>query len=158
MGPPYIGQCVCGQAEYRVTEAPLTIYACHCTDCQKRSGSAFGISMWVHRTALEITKGEATLVTAPAPDGRPRNYRICGRCATRLWGESKNRDIFIVRAGTLTDTSWLRPVAHLWTRSAQRWFVFPEDVVRFETQPEDLRELVALWRKSREHVGLKDAT
>jgi hypothetical protein len=150
MNPPYTGQCLCGQAEYRVTEAPLTIYACHCTDCQKRSGSAFGLSMWVNRAALEVTHGEAALVSAATADGRIRNYRVCSRCTTRLWTERQDRDIAIVRAGTLSNTSWLRPVAHLWTRSAQPWFIFPEGVARYETQPQDFRELMALWRKAHE--------
>ena len=48
------------------------------------------------------------------------------------------RDALRVRAGTLDDTSWLRPTAHFWTRSAQPWVVVPEEDQRFETQPEDL--------------------
>jgi len=150
MKPPFTGQCMCGHTEYRVTEAPLTVYACHCTDCQKRSGSAFGLSMWVHRNALEVIKGEATLLTTTTSDGGIRNYRICSGCTTRLWSESRNRDIAIVRAGTLNNTSWVRPIAHLWTRSAQPWFTFPEGVTRYETQPQDFGELAALWRKSQD--------
>jgi hypothetical protein len=148
MNPPYTGQCLCGHTEYQVTEAPLTVYACHCTDCQKRSGSAFGLSMWVRRTALAVTNGEAALFSTTTADGRVRNYRVCSRCTTRLWSEPQNRDIAVVRAGTLSNTSWLRPVAHLWTRSAQPWFPFSEGVPRYETQPQDPTELVALWRKS----------
>ena len=44
MAPPYTGRCFCEAVQYRITEEPLTFYACHCTDCQKRSGSAFGLS------------------------------------------------------------------------------------------------------------------
>ena len=43
-----------------------------------------------------------------------------------------------VRAGTLDDTSWLRPTVHFWTRSVQPWVVLPEGDQRFETQPQDL--------------------
>ena len=43
-----------------------------------------------------------------------------------------------VRAGTLDETSWLRPTAHFWTRSAQPWVVLPPDGQRFETQPADM--------------------
>jgi hypothetical protein len=44
-----------------------------------------------------------------------------------------------VRAGTLDDTSWLRPTAHFWTRSKQPWIVLPEGDQSFATQPEDLQ-------------------
>jgi hypothetical protein len=159
MPPPYTGRCLCGATRYRVTEEPLAVYACHCTDCQKRSGSAFALSMWVPRTAIEATQGEATLHTSLTSDGRVRNGRNCAQCGTRLWSEPQNRPaLSVVRPGTLDDTSWLRPVAHLWTRSAQPWFVFPEGVARYATQPEDLLELVSLWRNRREHLGTTDAT
>ena len=104
MAPPYTGRCFCEAVLYRIMQAPLTLYACHCTDCQKRSGIQYN---------------------------------------TRLWSEpEKYPRLAVVRPGTLDDTSWLRPVAHLWTRSAQPWFEFPEGVVRFATQPDDLKELV----------------
>jgi hypothetical protein len=41
----------------------------------------------------------------------------------------------IVRAGTLDDTSWVRPTTHFWTRSKQPWLVLPEGDVIYETQP-----------------------
>jgi len=141
--PPYTGRCLCGVTRYRLTGEPLMVYACHCTDCQKRSGSAFGLSMWVQRRALEVTQGEVALHMAPTEDGRVRHSRICAACGIRLWSEPPPHPAFaIVRAGTLDDTSWLRPVAHLWTRSAQPWFAFPEGVPRYETQPKDIFELM----------------
>ena len=146
MTAPYTGRCLCGATAYQVTEEPLAVYACHCTDCQKRSGSAFGLSMWVRRAAIEVTQGEAALHTSSHADGRPRVGRICAHCGVRLWSEPrKHPDRAVVRPGTLDDRSWLRPVAHLWLRSAQPWVVIPEGVARYETQPEDLRELTRLY-------------
>jgi len=72
MALPYTGRCFCEAVRYRVTEAPLTLYACHCTDCQKRSGSAFGLSLWVNRTAIEVTQGDAALQIS---SGRPAAAR-----------------------------------------------------------------------------------
>ena len=146
MPAPYPGRCLCGATQYRLTEEPLTLYACHCTDCQKRSGGAFGLSMWARRPAVEVTKGEAAVQNSLGADGSPRLARICAQCATRLWSEPpKHPNLAIVRPGTLDDTSWLKPVAHIWTRSAQPWFVFPPGAVRFEQHPPDMRELVTLW-------------
>ena len=144
---PYAGRCFCEATRYRVTQEPLTLYACHCTDCQKRSGSAFGLSMWVQRAAIEVTQGEATLQVLKGADGRSRPGRACVACGARLWSEPEKRpSLAVLRAGTLDDTSWLHPVAHIWTRSAQPWFVFPEGVPKYATQPEDFLELTRLWR------------
>lgn len=146
--PPYAGRCFCGAVQYRINEEPLTVYACHCTDCQKRSGSAFGLSMWVNRAAIEVTQGEAVLQIASGHDDRLRHARLCLQCHTRLWSAPEDRpELAVVRPGTLDDTSWLEPVAHLWTRSAQPWVKIPEGVVRYETQPKELTELARLWRE-----------
>ena len=84
---PYTGRCLCDATRYRVTEEPLTVYPCRCTDCQKRSGSAFGLSMWVNRSAIEVTKGEAAIHVSAASNGTLRHGRICAQCGTRLWSE-----------------------------------------------------------------------
>ena len=127
MPAPHTGRCVCGAVAYRLNEEPLTLYACHCTDCQKRSGSAFGLSMWVRRAALEVIRGEAAQRASTTPDGRASNTRICAQCVARLWTEPPRQpELAVLRPGTLDDTAWLVPVAHLWTRSAQPWFAFPE--------------------------------
>lgn len=59
---PFGGRCLCGAVQYRVTEPPIMFYACHCTDCQKRSGSAFNLSMWVKRASIEVAQGEPARV------------------------------------------------------------------------------------------------
>ena len=144
---PYTGRCICDAIHYRLTEEPLTLYACHCTDCQKRSGSAFGLSMWVNLPAIEVTKGEVTFHKSTTAEGKVRMARICGHCGIRMWSEPpKHPGLAVMRPGTLDDTSWVKPVAHIWTRSAQPWFPFPESVPKYPKQPEDFRELIELWR------------
>ena len=147
MPAPFTGRCLCGAIHFRVTQEPLTVYACHCTDCQKRSGSAFGLSMWVNRTAIEVTNGEITVHKSTGADGKMRFGMICGQCGTRMWSEPpKWPDYAVMRPGTLDDTSWIKPAAHIWTRSAQPWFVFPEGVPKYERQAGDLQILIDLWR------------
>jgi hypothetical protein len=51
-----------------------------------------------------------------------------------------------LQPGTCDDTSWLQPVGHIWTRSAQRWFVLPDGVLRYEAQPDDILPLVRAWK------------
>ena len=58
-----------------------------------------------------------------------------------------------VRAGTLDDTSWLRPTVHFWTRSAQPWLALPEGDTRFQTQPANY---IAWLRSSVDHQHRSD--
>lgn len=69
---------------------------------------------------------------------------------THLWSETPTYPEFLLlRPGSLDDTSWLQPVAHVWTRSAQPWFRFAPGATTYDTQPADLTELAALWQSRR---------
>lgn len=147
MPAPYTGGCLCGEIRYVLNGEPLTLYACHCTDCQRRSGTAFALSMVVDRKSLELRKGKPVHFAVKLADGRIKTGQVCPACNTRLWGEpAKVPDISILQPGTLDDTSWLSPVAHIWTRSAQPWFQCPDDAVKFEGQPAP-GELRKIWQQ-----------
>jgi hypothetical protein len=75
--------------------------------------------------------------------GGSKTRWLCATCSTWVFGGAPRGaappgTIRFIRAGTLDDTSWLRPTVHFWTRSAQSWVALPQDVSRFETQPSDL--------------------
>ena len=123
---PRRGACLCGALVYSLGEEPLTLYACHCTDCQRQSGSSFALSMIVRREALEVVVGRPEQYSVEQPDGRLKQAHFCSRCSTRLWGPSNATGLLVLGPGTLDDTSWLNPVGHIWTRSAQPWVVIPE--------------------------------
>jgi Glutathione-dependent formaldehyde-activating enzyme len=49
---PYTGGCQCGSVRYVLAE-PIRLAACHCKECQRKSGSAFGMSMPVKKEGAE---------------------------------------------------------------------------------------------------------
>lgn len=151
MPTPYDGGCACGKIRYQLTEEPLTLYACHCTECQRQTGTAFGLSMIILRSALQLLQGQPRDYEATVPGGSPpRRGKFCDACATRLWSEpARFPEVLVLRPGTLDDTSWLDPVAHIWMRSAQPWVVLPADAQTFDTQPEDPLALINLWHQRR---------
>jgi hypothetical protein len=147
MPAPYHGGCLCGLIRYRLTDEPLTLYACHCTECQRRTGSAFALSMVVFKSALELLQGEPRTYAVTLSDGRQKHGQFCGECGTRLWGEPPRLPLVaVVQPGTLDDTTWLHPIGHIWTRSAQPWIPMPKDTLNFESQPDDPMVLINAWR------------
>ena len=149
MSAPYLGRCLCAAIRYRVTTEPLTVYACHCPDCQLLSASAFALAMIVPLASVEVVAGEPSHYSAQLSGGRVRQGRLCTICGSRLWGISQRQpDMAVVQVGTLEDTSWVRPATHLWVSTAQPWLVFPPGVPVYETQPEDPAALVRHWRNS----------
>jgi len=145
---PLLGGCQCGACRYEITERPLTLYVCHCTECQRQSGSGFGMSMPVPRAGFTLTRGEPAEWARTADSGRTVNCAYCRDCGTRLFhAPARNPTAVNVKPGTLDSTGWLVPVGHLWTRSVQPWVTIPDGVVAFETQPAtDFSVLFEAWR------------
>ena len=141
-----LGGCLCGALRYRLTEDPIAFYVCHCTECQRRSGSAFGLSMIVRTDALELISGSPAMFEVELPEGRRDRGRFCLSCATRLWHETDAYpQIRGLRPGTLDEASRYTPYGDVWTRSAQPWVSFTAGP-QFEQQPDDPLALVKAWR------------
>lgn len=136
MATIYAGGCQCGAIRYEVTGAARRIYACHCTDCQRQSGGAFGMAMVVAEADFRLTRGEVNTFTLKSEAGRTKLGGFCSQCGTRIYNKTDWRPGTIsVKPGTLDDTGSLQPQIHLWTRSKQGWVAIPEGVEAYETQP-----------------------
>jgi hypothetical protein len=105
--------------------------------------------MVVRNEALETLRGRPAEYDVTLGDGRRKRASLCGRCGTRLWAPSALPGLTILEPGTLDDTAWFAPVAHIWTRSAQRWLALPDGALRFEQQPrgEQVLALVRAWKE-----------
>lgn len=151
---PLMGGCQCGSVRYAIGAEPLSLYACHCTECQKQSGSAFALSMVVARTAVTVVEGAPREWVRCLASGRLISCMFCGDCGTRLFHNPHvNMQVTIVKPGTLDDTSWLDPVGHIWTRSAQCWIDIPGDTVNYEVQPPDMSRMMEAWRAQQRPAG-----
>ncbi|THD61214.1 MAG: aldehyde-activating protein [Bradyrhizobium sp.] len=144
---PLTGGCSCGAIRYEIVSFPLLLYACNCTDCQKASGSAFALNMPVLARDFHVLQGEPKGWPHLSPKGVAVTSRFCGDCGGRIYGERAGRaEIVNLRAGTLDDTSWLVPVAHIFMKSAQSWVEPAADAGCYETQPADFNTLTLAWR------------
>lgn len=138
------GGCRCGATRYSVAVERLdAIYCCHCTDCQRWSGSAFSEQAVVREDAISAT-GPVIEFTVTTPSGAQSHQRACGVCHNRLWNSNSSRTgIVTVRAGTLDHNRSLAPRAHIWTRSKQPWIALPDDVPAFDENA-PMAEFVAI--------------
>jgi hypothetical protein len=120
------GGCRCGAVRYTLAldDLPPT-YACHCSDCQTWSGSAFSQQAVVPEDAIAAT-GPITVFELTSPSCRVSRQRMCGVCPTRIFNTNSARPgMAVIRAGTLDRSSELRVTAHIWTRSKQPWLELP---------------------------------
>ena len=143
---PGDGGCQCGAVRYRLNAKPQMLYVCHCSDCQKQSASAFGMSLIMAAAQVEILRGAERLRhwDTPGGDGSIKRCHFCPDCGTRIMhgSDDPNEDVSI-KAGSLDDTSNLQPSAHIWLRSAQPWVSIDRDSYAcFDTEPDE-RQLLS---------------
>jgi hypothetical protein len=146
---PVEGGCLCGDARYRLTAPPLGVYACHCKDCQRSSGSTNSMAMAMPREHVQLLQGELTSYDKRADSGRTVRTRACSRCGITLWTEPLSAPkMLMVKAGTLDDMSWAAPIGNIWTASRPAWVKIDESLVNFPGQPVDRQPLFDAWTRT----------
>lgn len=142
---PLTGGCQCGAVRYAIASAPVAFYWCHCTECQRATGAAFGESLRVRRADVTVT-GQLGGWTRRTGFGTLTEAAFCPVCATRIWHTRPAAEFCHIRGGTLDDASWLVPAAHIWTRSRQAGVEIPADALAWPENPDGLDAIVARWQ------------
>jgi hypothetical protein len=104
------------------------------------------MSMTVFRDDVNLIKGTPETFSRPASGEHSVECTYCATCGSRLFHATTRRpDHMNIKPGTLDDTRWLKPVAHVWTRSAQPWVTIPEGTLVFPAQPPSHEPLIAAY-------------
>jgi hypothetical protein len=128
------GGCACGAIRYALTAAPMIVHACHCRNCQKLTGSAFAINLWIERKFVVASGAEPVAFRHTAGSGKPHDVFACPACGTALWSKyhAAPGDTVLLRGGTLDDPAAVKPDVHIFTRSKVPWLDLPKDARAFE--------------------------
>ena len=128
------GRCTCGEIEFRLNDDPIIVNTCHCTWCQRETGSAFVINGVIEADRIEVTKGRPAAVGLPTASGGGQRVMRCATCQIALWSHylGGSPSLAYVRMGTLDDTRGIVPDVHIYTSTKQSWVVLPGDVPAFE--------------------------
>ena len=86
---PQAGGCLCGAVRYEVTQPPIVTYTCHCTACQRLTGSAFSSALIVAAEACRFAGAEPRSFQRPADSGRTVTRWVCAECGTWICNGAK---------------------------------------------------------------------
>ena len=128
------GGCVCGAVRYRATNEPQRHSACHCTFCQRRTGSAFGLGAYYKAEDVEIVKGELSMYEHRSDEtGRWLRFEFCPKCGTQVtWTVEALPGLRGIAIGTLDDPKSVKVTRFGWFRSAHPWIVAPPGTEVYE--------------------------
>ncbi len=124
------GRCTCGAVHYRMTEIPLFVHACHCTWCQRETGSAFALNAMIEAGFVEVLAGVPEEVEVPSASGRGQIVVRCPACKVALWSHyaGAGRKVAFVRVGTLDQPGACPPDIHIFTTTKLDWLVLDDRV------------------------------
>lgn len=121
MEAKYSGQCLCGAITYSINQESVFSGNCHCTSCQKSSGSAYAPAMIFPEKAVTI-HGNVTSYSRTADSGGTHQRGFCPTCGSQLFSWFSNMPGMLgVKAGTLQDPSRYIPKLDFHVKSAAPW-------------------------------------
>ena len=82
---PLEGGCGCRQLRYRVEAVPLFVHCCHCSWCQRETGSAFAVNVLIEATQVTLLAGDVASASIPSASGRGQRVSRCPDCLVALW-------------------------------------------------------------------------
>ncbi len=116
------GQCHCGRIRYEAEIDPARISICHCTDCQRLTGSPFRVTALCDGSLIKQTGDAPAIYVKTAESGRKRNMYFCGACGTPLFSSSaEGTGEWGIRWGSINQRDTLVPQRQIWARSSVPW-------------------------------------
>lgn len=126
------GACYCRAVTYEVADAFEYALICHCSDCQRTTGSAFKPFAGIPSNELSLTSGEDQLAIL----GDEANHNaFCRKCGSLLYSVVRGGEYVHVTLGTLREPPARTPSAHIFVRSKAPWHVIGDTLPQFEEFP-----------------------
>ena len=105
------GGCTCRQVRYRLATKPLFVNCCHCSWCQRETGTSFALNAMIESEQVQLLQGEVDLVDTPSSSGKGQTIARCPQCRVAVWSHyaGAGKALSFVRVGTLDEPALLPP-------------------------------------------------
>jgi len=125
------GGCLCGAVRYVLKSDPRAIALCHCTHCQRQSGSVFSFNLVIREADYEQS-GVTKVYVDKGDSGQPVHRHFCGSCGSAIFATTAlSPGKVVVKAGTLDSLEGLQPKTEIYTDHAVTWLAPVAGAARF---------------------------
>ncbi|HLG89052.1 MAG TPA: GFA family protein [Alphaproteobacteria bacterium] len=124
-------ECQCGQLSVELPQSAPIVVACHCIDCQRRTGSPFGVLAYYPADDLAVTGASKRFERSAASGGVFETF-FCPACGSTVYAKSGKHPTMIgVAVGAIADPTFPAPARSVWERSMHHWVVISGDIQHF---------------------------
>jgi hypothetical protein len=116
-----VARCVCGQLTASCLGDPASVSLCHCLQCQRRTGSTYGIAAFFPTNNVTLT-GKARRFTRSSDSGKPVSFYFCPDCgSTVYWTPDRKPELIAVAVGAFADPEFPAPSQAVYAEHRHRW-------------------------------------
>ena len=113
---------MCGAIRFTVSQPVTELRVCHCTACQKHTGTGGSVNALIPSAAFKLLQGAPKRYSMLADSGRRLHRFFCGDCGSPLYSQrDATPENMVLRAGALENPPPMKITAHIWTGSARSW-------------------------------------
>lgn len=114
-------RCVCGDLVVALPGPTNSVSVCHCKECQRRTGSAFGVGAYYDASEVEVTGPTNTFVRL-GESGAQLTFSFCPRCGANVfWSSSTYPTKLGIAVGAIADPKFPSPKNSLWEQAMHPW-------------------------------------
>ncbi|MBI1814176.1 MAG: GFA family protein [Deltaproteobacteria bacterium] len=125
------GRCLCGDVRFELHGKLGPLAYCHCSMCQRASGSAFAANAAIRSQYLKWVSGRESIREYESSPGKFRAF--CSRCGSPIFSRRVDEpDSFRIRLGMLDGDPERRPLAHFWVSSKAPWFEIRDELPQYQ--------------------------
>jgi hypothetical protein len=127
-----IATCSCGQLKVTCEGEPHRLSICHCYECQRRTGSAFGIQARFRNEDVRI-EGQSSEWTRVGDEGGRITFHFCPTCgSTVYYTGSYAPESTAVAVGAFADRTFPGPTVEVYEERRHPWLEKPKGILRTE--------------------------
>jgi hypothetical protein len=124
-------QCSCGALRIEAEGDPAAVVACHCRECQRRTGSVFGVGAYYQRALISIN-GQSSVYVRAAAAGRKFRTHFCPTCGTSLYWETDRYPALVgIAVGGFCDPEFPTPSRSVWEQTKHHWVGLPAAIEHY---------------------------
>ena len=128
--------CHCGVLVLECEGEPRKVSMCHCLECQRRTGSPFGVAVFYERERVKVTRGAPRRYSRDSASGFPVGFHFCPDCGSNVWWEpARFPGLIGVALGAFADPTFPAPEQAVFMRHKHHWLELPREMAAFECNP-----------------------
>ncbi len=117
-------KCMCGNLNLECTGEPTSVSLCNCLECQRRTGSAFGVAAFFDKENIRVA-GKASCYSPTTKSGFDFSFYFCPSCgATVYWETTRKQEYVVVAGGAFADPDFPAPTQSVFEEHKHPWVGF----------------------------------